>query len=96
MSGGSYDYLFSKDVGDLFDNAHTLERMARRLAEFGFAEDAAAETEETVLILRQVRIRLQTRINRLRGVWQAVEWCDSNDWSESSVKEALTKYRGEA
>jgi hypothetical protein len=96
MSGGSYNYLNSTwDLDDLLKKRGDLEDMSARLAGLGWAEDAARETEELLVMLRQWEIRAETRINRLRDVWKAVEWWDSNDWSEAQVREALAKYRGE-
>lgn len=95
MSGGSYDYLCHKESGELFEysNEANLERMAQRLAGLGYAEDAARETEELLLLVRQSRMRLQVRMERLAGLWRAVEWWDSCDSGEDGVKHALDNYR---
>lgn len=96
MSGGSYNYLFSaQDLEDLNSQRYNLEEMASRLAGLGYAQDAARETEELLLLLRQWETRATVRMRRLADVWQAVEWWDSNDSSEDRVHEALAKYRGE-
>lgn len=96
MSGGSYNYLCSKDAAELLSGHHSdLREMADTLASLGYAKDAAVETEELLLMLRQFDIRIQTRVDRLRGVWKAVEWWKSGDWGEDDVHETLAKYRGE-
>ena len=98
MSGGSYNYLCHKDERDLlggWSEEEDLRHMADRLAGLGYAEDAARETEELICMLRQSRIRIETRVQRLRDVWKAVEWWDSCDWQEKGVHEALSAYRGE-
>ena len=95
MSGGSYDYLCYKDASDLFDYENQIRSMSDRLAELGYAEDAAKETEELILILRQFQNRVNARLERLQPVWRAVEWWDSGDSSEVGVKRALSEYRGE-
>lgn len=95
MSGGSYDYLCYKDAADLFIYENQLQSMSDRLARLGYAEDAAKETEEVILILRQFQNRLNARLERLSPVWRAVEWWDSCDSSEDGVKMALKEYRGE-
>lgn len=94
MSGGSYDYIAYKDPDDLFDHERMIEHMADRLAGLGYAEDAARETHELLLLLRQARIRLKTRHDRLSPVWHAVEWWDSQDSGERAVIDALAEYRG--
>jgi hypothetical protein len=96
MSGGSYNYLCSAmDLEDLLTKRHDLDEMSTRLASLGYAQDAARETEELLLLLRQWEIRAETRLRRLTDVWKAVEWWDSNDSSETRVHEALAKYRGD-
>jgi hypothetical protein len=98
MSGGSYNYLgviCIDDLEELLGKESELREMADRLAGLGYAEDAARETEELLVLLRQWRIRAEVRVKRLGDVWHAVEWWDSNDYSEDRVKEALAKYRGD-
>ena len=79
MSGGSFNYLHIRDVQELFDNEGNLQEMADKLASLGYADDAARETLEVLLTLRQFKIRIGTRARRLSGIWQAVEWWDSGD-----------------
>ena len=103
MSGGSYEYLFAKEAYgnggprsmSIWDFEAELGHMMERLAELGYAEDAARETEDLRAIMRQAQVRMQARIDRLRGVWHAVEWWESGDSGEDGVREELAKYRGE-
>ena len=96
MSGGSYNYLFTAcDLEDLQSKQNDLSNMADRLAGLGYAQDAARETEELLLLFRQWQTRTEVRLKRLADVWHAVEWWDSNDSSEQRVHEALAKYRGD-
>ena len=95
MSGGSYDYLCFKDSNNIFNCDEQIERMANRLAGLGYADDAAKETTAMLLEICQARIRIETHISRLRGLWQDIEWWDSCDCGEDQVKSALAKYRGE-
>jgi hypothetical protein len=97
MSGGSYNYLcHTYDLAGLLDRHADLEEMSERLAGLGYAQDAARETEELLVQLRQWRNRAEVRMERLRDVWKAVEWWDSNDYSEDQVQDALKAYRGES
>lgn len=94
MSGGSYDYLCYRDsLRDLAGEVDQLERMRDRLIGLGYAEDAAAETEDVLAILRQTEVRVAVRAKRLHDVWHAVEWWDSCDYGEDQVKQALEDYR---
>lgn len=94
MSGGSYGYLYrDQELGDLLGRQDDLRRMADRLAGLGDAADAAAETEELLVMLRQWQIRAEVRARRLADVWHAIEWWDSGDSGENRVREALAAYR---
>lgn len=95
MSGGSYDYLCHKDPEELLVMDRQLQEMADRLAGLGYAQDAALETQELILNLRQFRNRIEASSRRLCNVWRAVEWCDSGDTSEESIRLELQTYRGE-
>lgn len=96
MSGGSFNYLcHTFDLDDLIDKRGSLEAMATELAGLGYAQDAARETEELLVMLRQWEVRATVRVERLRGVWKAVEWWRSSDYGEDQVREALAEYRGE-
>lgn len=96
MSGGSYDYLcWAQDLEDINGKRYALREMADRLAGLGYARDAAAETEELLVLLQQWEVRAQVRVKRLSDLWRAVEWWDSNDSGEDEVREALAKYRGD-
>lgn len=95
MSGGSFDYLCFEELPQLISDFRQLQRMSDTLAELGYADDAARETEELILFLRQLKNRAEIRINRLNGVWKAVEWWKSYDTSEESVHKALAEYRKE-
>ncbi len=96
MSGGSYNYLYSVlDLEDLQSQQGDLADMAERLAGLGYAQDAARETEELLLLFRQWQTRAAVRITRLRDLWKAVEWWDSHDSREDEVKAALAAYRAD-
>lgn len=93
MSGGSYNYLLNKTAEELTTSVDDLERMTARLTGLGYADDAAEETYELILLIRQYRVRAQKIAERLHDVWHAVEWWDSYDSGEDGVKEAIKEYR---
>jgi hypothetical protein len=64
--------------------------MANRLAEIPGAEKAEKETRE-ILVLVEKAIERLDNCNRLRDVWQAVEWYDSHDWGMDQVQKYLEK-----
>lgn len=92
MSGGSYNYLCYKDSDNINESRSDINDMRDRLTELGYL-DAAKETESVTLMLNAFEVRIQARIERLSEVWRAVEWCDSGDSGEDSVKKAVDKYR---
>ncbi|WP_435209584.1 hypothetical protein [Streptomyces sp. bgisy034] len=96
MSGGSYNWLYEiGDLEDLQNRQYDLKAMADRLAALGYAQDAAAETEELLVLLRQWQNRLSVRVSRLEDLWKAVEYWDSADRTEDGVHTALAKYRAD-
>lgn len=94
MSGGSYNYLCFKDADDIQQASDSLNQMCDRLSRLPYAEDVAKETMWVILEMRAHRVRVQAAIDRLSGVWKAVEWWDSCDSSESELVSAIAKFRG--
>ena len=93
MSGGSYDYIYSKDLSELLSMQNAIESMRDRLAGLCYAEDAAKETQELLLSLRQWDVQFKVYMERLSPVWKAIEWWDSMDSDEKDFKKALAAYR---
>lgn len=93
MSGGSFNYLFTKSPEDLIRAETTIRAMADALDELGYAEDAAAETRRVLMLVAAYRRAMIRKLRRLEGVWQAVEYYRSGDWTEQEVLEALEAYR---
>ena len=93
MSGGSYNYLCHKNPEELVGGQSCVDEMAERLSGLGYAGDAARETYELLLLIRQFETRAGLISERLYAVWRAVEWWDSCDSSEGVVKTELEKYR---
>lgn len=102
MSGGSFNYLYCREVDDMVDRDDT--DLADMRAELTARPGAALAVEgidmlrAQLLILRQEREaqRLREREvdafkGRLNDVFRAVEWWRSADWGEDRVVEALVK-----
>ena len=89
MSGGSYDYLYDKELSTI---PVELENMARSLDELGYASEAASATYAIIRHLRQA----DAMASELRAVWKAVEWFHSNDTGIEPVKAALFDYERSA
>ena len=93
MSGGSWNYLYNKDIDDLIRNTDLLQNMANRLAGLGYATDCAKETQELLLIIRQFMNHAEAIKDRLATIWKSIEWWDSCDSGEDEFIEELRKYR---
>jgi len=92
MSGGSYNYLFSKTGENIDEARQDMSEMLDRLVELGYLE-AAKETQDAISILDLFKLKIQEKIDRLSKVWKAVEWYDSNDWEEDEIEKAIEEYR---
>jgi len=93
MSGGSFNMLYNRLPEELIgDNYGDLQRMASRLTAYKRHARAAQETRELVNLIELLGERIETAQERLRGVWKAVEWHVSRDYSEEQVDEAIADY----
>lgn len=95
MSGGSFDYLYAKTAGQLFDGGsetdEQLESMANALDSID-ATRAAADLRSMLGDIRSTRLRVDSRMAELEGVMHAVEWWHSCDWSEAQAREETERY----
>lgn len=83
MSGGSFDYLYSKealDMDELGRMAGELEALERK----GVPGAALAAAQTRALVLKYD--------HPLRKVWKAVEWWRSCDWGEGDVYSELAAF----
>lgn len=87
MSGGSYDYLFS-GVRALESQRDALYRMAEQLEELPYASRAAEDTRRVISLMEAARELAE----KLSEVWHDVEWWDSGDYGEKTVKETCEEY----
>ena len=85
MSGGSFDYLYSKD---LIDGRGLVERMRDELHRRGY-HDAALRTADVLAVFDRVEVLQE----ELRDLWQEVEWCCSCDTTAEDVAVAVEKWR---
>lgn len=94
MSGGSWNYLYCKDVDELMNGSSTelLQDMADRLNSAGF-EDVAKDTQRLVEYIKSASIRIETLFEALSPVFKAVEWFDSGDWGKETLNNEVLKYR---
>lgn len=88
MSGGSYNYLcWAVSTGNVAGRRDDIEAMEKRLQSSGYY--AAARATREVLNMLEAANRIAAS---LEGVWHAVEWKDSNDYTEDQVIEEIQKF----
>lgn len=94
MSGGSWNYLYCKEIDELMNGSSTelLQDMADRLNSAGF-EDVAKDTQRLVEYIKSASIRIETLFETLSPVFKAVEWFDSGDWGKETLNNEVLKYR---
>lgn len=94
MSGGSWSYLYSKEVYELvqYGSVELLEEMSDYLNSNGY-EDVAKDVRRLVEYIKSARIRIETLHEMLSPVFKAVEWYDSGDCGKDSVSRAIEDYR---
>jgi hypothetical protein len=89
MSGGSHGYL-GRVMGmfELLEKIGHLEDVAQRLRELG--HEAAAN--DTQMLYDRLTAEPEC-FEALRKVWHAVDYLDSNDYSEDQVADAVKEYQ---
>lgn len=94
MSGGSYDYLCSKDASDLLGanySSEIMEEMRNRLIELKMPDIANELTElEQVIIDAQKKVTLM--MADLADILKEVEWYDSYDSCIDDVLKEAQKW----
>lgn len=91
MSGGSYDYLYSKDAEDIVYRLPDLIRMKDRLIQLDM-KTAAEKVQRLILTVEKYRIEADARMDEMYELMRAVEWHDSGDSGLDSVKAAYEKF----
>lgn len=93
MSGGSYNYLAEHPPGDLEARRGTIEAMRDRLTELEAQGTPGAA--RAARLTRYVLIHLdlaEARAQELADIWHAVEWRDSCDWGDNTMRQAFTEW----
>lgn len=89
MSGGSFGYIHSRDLGE---TPEMLIEMRDALPE---GSRARAQTDAVIKAYEHLRELAGPTFGPdgdLRSVWKAMEWWQSGDWGEDRFKAALEKY----
>ena len=100
MSGGSYNYLYSKSIEEIVSGGSEaideVLRMGLEVSKVPNCELAAIDTARFHTLLEQIQelmSKAQKEINALSPVWKAQEWWTSNDWPMADVEQAGLDYK---
>lgn len=91
MSGGSYDYLYSKDAQDIIYRIPDLIRMRDRLIQLDM-KTGAEKVQKLILTVEKYTIEADARMDEMYELMRAVEWMDSGDSGLDSVQKAYEKF----
>lgn len=92
MSGGSFNYLYCRDIDKLMNNTSDLEEMRDYLISYGY-EDIAKDTQRLIEYIKSAECVIGTLKDMLEPVFHAVEWYESGDYGKEKMIEVLEKYR---
>lgn len=92
MSGGSFDYLYSKDLGSLIEEPYLVESMYDRLQEIPQAKETLKKTEELLQKIQDIRNFYKENEGEFYRVWKAIEWYDSHDTGEEDMLKEIENY----
>jgi hypothetical protein len=94
VSGGSFNYLYSKDASEIHNAIGDLEAARDRLAGLGYAEEAAQAVTDILDTIQAFDAVIDVKMSRIGGVLRALEWWDSNDCDEDAVRAAIADFSG--
>lgn len=94
MSGGSLNYLYSKEPYELFEanRVRDLETAAAVLMQAGY-KDIAMDVLRLVEYINSANIRVTVLHEQLADVLHAVEWYISADYGDATMRKHLETYR---
>lgn len=84
MSGGSWNYMYSKEVDDILNMGSDLEEMKNRLEKEG-ALLVANDIESLLSVIDVIQSHKDDAdeiLSRIRMVMKSLEWWDSSDWGK--------------
>lgn len=85
MSGGSFNYLYSKDVEFPIRDVVVINSIIEELAPRSAASTATTDFVEKLKEIRALK-------ESLEEVWRCVEWMKSADYGRDQVMDAITEF----
>lgn len=90
MSGGSFNYLFTKEFPEILNETETLIEMSNWFTKHGY-DKLATKNILIVMDIEKFKEDITAKIEALSNVWKAVEWYESGDWTMDDVINHITK-----
>ncbi len=92
MSGGSLDYLCFKEPEELFHCIEEMEKVEQVLLQRG-AQDIARDVRRLIEYVKSAENRISVLSEQLNGIFHAVEWYQSGDYGEDTLRKHIEQYR---
>ena len=92
MSGGSFDYLYCREPEELFERVGYIEDMSEIALRLGY-EDIALDLTRLAEYIKSARIRVTVLQEQLKEVMHSIEWYESCDIGEDTLKKRFEEYR---
>lgn len=92
MSGGSFNYLYLKEVPELMASVTDIEDMSDICIKKHYY-DVAKDLTRLAEYIRSAETRISILHKQLRDVMHAIEWYESCDYGEDDLEKAIVKYR---
>lgn len=94
MSGGSFDYLYSKGSLDSLTSTYELGQMVQQIEEWSPASLALQDAKQYQAEIEDIikRISDLSRYNKLMKVFHDVEWAVSHDITQEDAIKTILDY----
>lgn len=92
MSGGSFDYLYCKEPEELFNRVGYIEDMSEIALKLGY-RDIALDLTRMAEYIKSAKIRVTVLQEQLKEVMRSIEYYESADIGEDTLKERFEEYR---
>lgn len=92
MSGGSYNYLCSRQPDELLDRREDIESARDELVSLG-APDVGQVLTDILTLASDYRAAVESKMASVYTVLHELEWWQSNDHVEEDFRAALAEYR---
>lgn len=93
MSGGSFDYLFVKDVGEILSRTDLLEAMLKEIDEVDRFSRAHDTVEHIIMTIGELdKLFIGEGKGSLRNLMRSIEWHCSGDYGKDAVEKAIREY----